>query len=94
MEGNLKLCSCEEQTLLCWVCIATFGIQIPDDPTSSHQNNAGKALGKSFLCPADVNPILTRLYHTVAVVVLIWLSAAARSSSGLTPLEFQGTMAV
>lgn len=94
VEGNLKLCSCEEQTLLCRVCIATCRIQIPNDPASSHENNARKVHGKSFLCPVDVNPILTRLYPTTAMVCLIWLSAAARSSSGLTPLELHGTMTV
>lgn len=69
-------------------------IQIPNDQTSSHENNTRKVHGKSFLRPVDINPILTRSYPAAAMVSLIWLSAAARSNSGLTPLELHRILIV
>lgn len=83
VEGDLKLHRCGGQALLCQVCIAMWRVQISNNQASSHDNNTRKVHGKSFLCLVDMNLVLTWLYPAVAMVCLIWRSAAARSNSGL-----------
>lgn len=51
-----------------------------------------KCMANNFSCPVDLNPLSTQLCPAAAVMCLIWLSAAARSSSALMPLELQGTV--